>query len=138
MKDKEKKRKRRKNKSSHKSVTGYIIYASEIRKDVIKKHPDKDFGEISKLVGIEWKNLPNEVKMAYEEKAQSQNAKSKALAAEELPIIRANERAILSQQLTQTEPIEWLQPQESKKRLRFSEKFINYLISNDVHQPLKY
>lgn len=70
---------RRKKKDRYKSrmITGYIIYASEIRKEVIKKYPDRDFGYISKLVGLEWKNLPQETKIAFEKRAQEQNAKNK-------------------------------------------------------------
>lgn len=83
-----KKKRRKKKRPPHKSkmITGYIIYASEIRKEVIKKYPDRDFGYISKLVGIEWKNLPAETKIAYEKRAQEQNAKSKAIAAEALEL----------------------------------------------------
>lgn len=60
-----------------KMVTGYIIYASEIRKEIIKKHEGKTFGEISKLVGDEWKQLSQENKVAYEKRAQEQNSLSK-------------------------------------------------------------
>lgn len=78
------KKSRRKKRVRYKSrmITGYIIYASEIRKEVIKKYPNRDFGDISKLVGIEWKQLPQETKVAYEKRAQEQNAKNKASAAE--------------------------------------------------------
>lgn len=74
-----KKRKQQKNKHKNKMITGYIIYASEIRKEVIKKYPEKDFGDISKLVGIEWKNLPQGTKVSYEKRAQEQNNISKML-----------------------------------------------------------
>lgn len=72
---------RRKKKQRHKSrmITGYIIYASEIRKEVIKKCPDRDFGYISKIVGLEWKNLSIETKMSYEKRAQEQNEKTRAI-----------------------------------------------------------
>lgn len=102
---KEKKRRKKKKRPPHKSkmITGYIIYASEIRKEVIKKYPDRDFGDISKLVGIEWKNLPQETKVAYEKRAQEQNAKSKAIAAEALELKKladaAEERAAKEQAL---------------------------------------
>lgn len=86
-------------------ITGYIIYASEIRKEVIKKYPDRDFGDISKLVGIEWKNLPQETKVAYEKRAQEQNAKSKAIAAEAFELKKladaAEERASKEQAIAQ-------------------------------------
>lgn len=94
-----KKRRKKKKRPPHKSkmVTGYIIYASEIRKEVIKKYPDRDFGDISKLVGIEWKNLPQETKVAYEKRAQEQNAKSKEDAAKHFELKKladaAEERA---------------------------------------------
>lgn len=93
---KEKKKRKRKKRPLHKSkmITGYIIYASEIRKDVIKKYPDRDFGDISKLVGIEWKNLPQETKVAYEKRAQEQNAKSKAIAAEALELKKLADAAV--------------------------------------------
>lgn len=100
----EKPRKKRKKRPPHKTkmITGYIIYASEIRKDVIKKFPDRDFGDISKLVGIEWKNLPQETKVAYEKRAQEQNAKSKAITAEAVELKKladaAEERAKEQQQ----------------------------------------
>lgn len=78
------KSRRRSKRPEHKSklITGYIIYASEIRKEIIKQYPDNEFGYISKIVGTEWKNLPQETKMAYEKRAKEQNAKSKALCAE--------------------------------------------------------
>lgn len=104
---KDKKRRKKKKRPPHKSkmITGYIIYASEIRKEVIKKYPDRDFGDISKLVGIEWKNLPQETKVAYEKRAQEQNAKSKAIAAEALELKKladaAEERASKEQALVQ-------------------------------------
>lgn len=77
------KRSRRK-RLAHKSkqTTGYIIYASEIRKDIIKKYPNREFGDISKIVGVEWKNLPQETKAEYEKRAQALNVKYKALAAQ--------------------------------------------------------
>lgn len=73
------KRKKKKKRPPHKSkmITGYIIYASEIRKEVIKKFPDSDFGQISKLVGTEWKNLPQETKFLYEKRAREENVESK-------------------------------------------------------------
>lgn len=101
---KQKKRRKKKKRPPHKSkmITGYIIYASEIRKDIIKKYPDQDFGYISKIVGLEWKNLPQETKAAYEKRAQEQNAKSKAIAAQAVELQRLADAA----QLTNKPPTE--------------------------------
>lgn len=59
--------------SSNKIISGYLIYASEIRKRVIAKNPDVNFGDISRLVGIEWKELPQDVRSNYDHRAQIHN-----------------------------------------------------------------
>lgn len=66
-------------KPKNKMITGYIIYASEIRKEIIKKYPEKDFGDISKIVGTEWKSLSQETKVAFEKRAQEQNNMTKMM-----------------------------------------------------------
>lgn len=69
-----------------KVVTGYILYSSEIRRGIRTSNPDASFGDVSRMVGIEWKNLPSTVKQAWEDKAAKLNEESKhqaALLAEE-------------------------------------------------------
>lgn len=124
----EKPRKKRKKRPPHKSkmITGYIIYASEIRKDVIKKYPDRDFGDISKLVGIEWKNLPQETKVAYEKRAQEQNAKSKAITAEAFELKKladaAEERAKEQQQLQQSSQQQYQTPDHHTASVQYGNR----------------
>lgn len=59
-------------------VTGYIIYSGEVRKNVAAKNPDASFGEVSRLVGNEWRNLPSHVKSEYEERSQRINEETAA------------------------------------------------------------
>lgn len=40
-------------KTQKQKVTGYIMYASEVRKTVSAGNPDSSFGEISRLVGLD-------------------------------------------------------------------------------------
>lgn len=54
-------------------LTGYIIYASEIRKQVIDKNPNQNFGDISRLVGNEWKALPYDIRSKYDQRALIHN-----------------------------------------------------------------
>ncbi len=54
-------------------VTGYIIFASEVRKSVVQANPECSFGDVSRIIGTEWKNLPPNQKGEYEQKAQRQN-----------------------------------------------------------------
>ena len=70
-------------KTSKRLVTGYIIFASEVRKSVVQRNPDCNFGDISRIIGSEWKNLPTEVKAEYEKKAQKQNEVTAAAVAKE-------------------------------------------------------
>ncbi|XP_053202089.1 protein polybromo-1-like isoform X2 [Panonychus citri] len=70
-------------KGSKRIVTGYIIFAGEVRKSVIQANPDCGFGDVSRIIGNEWKNLPLETKQEYERRAQKQNEESAREAARE-------------------------------------------------------
>uniref|UniRef100_A0AC35TZZ5 Protein polybromo-1 n=1 Tax=Rhabditophanes sp. KR3021 TaxID=114890 RepID=A0AC35TZZ5_9BILA len=52
-----------------KSKSGYILFSAEIRKRVMADHPDEHFGQISRLVGAEWKTLTDYQKKTYEVRA---------------------------------------------------------------------
>ena len=60
-------------------MTGYILYSREVRKQVVQNNPESNFGEISRLVGNEWRTLPTNEKQAWEEKASKLNEEKKAL-----------------------------------------------------------
>ncbi|KAI3413369.1 Protein polybromo-1 [Globodera pallida] len=53
-----------------KSKSGYILFSAEVRKRVMHENPEAGFGEVSKIVGIEWKRLSTEQKRQYESRAQ--------------------------------------------------------------------
>lgn len=56
-------------------LTGYIIYASEIRKEVIDGNPNQNFGDISRLVGNKWRALPHDIRSKYDQRALNHNRK---------------------------------------------------------------
>lgn len=60
-------------------VTGYILYSREVRKQVVQNNPESTFGDISRIVGSEWKSLPTTEKQMWEEKASKLNEETKAL-----------------------------------------------------------
>ncbi|GAB0097679.1 polybromo [Sergentomyia squamirostris] len=70
-------------KGGRKVVTGYILYSSEVRKSISANNPDCTFGDISRIVGNEWRSLPSSEKQAWEEKAQRFNEENAARNAEE-------------------------------------------------------
>lgn len=59
--------------TSRKLVTGYILYSSEVRKQVVQNNPESTFGDISRIVGNEWRSLPAGEKQAWEERAAKCN-----------------------------------------------------------------
>ncbi|KAF0306244.1 Protein polybromo-1 [Amphibalanus amphitrite] len=61
-----------------KILTGYILYSADIRKKITSNNPSANFGDISRLVGTEWKNLSAAEKASYEERAARMNADSVA------------------------------------------------------------
>nr|XP_046239484.1 polybromo 1, like isoform X3 [Scatophagus argus] len=51
------------------NMSGYILFSSEMRAVIKARHPDYSFGELSRLVGTEWRNLEAPKKTEYEERA---------------------------------------------------------------------
>ncbi|XP_061583260.1 protein polybromo-1-like isoform X2 [Cololabis saira] len=51
------------------NMSGYILFSSEMRAVIKARHPDFSFGELSRLVGTEWRNLEASRKADYEERA---------------------------------------------------------------------
>ncbi|XP_076003333.1 LOW QUALITY PROTEIN: protein polybromo-1-like [Genypterus blacodes] len=51
------------------NMSGYILFSSEMRAVIKARHPDFSFGELSRLVGTEWRNLESSKKAEYEERA---------------------------------------------------------------------
>lgn len=45
------------------------MFSAEVRKRVMHENPDAGFGEVSRLVGVEWKKLSDEHKRQYEARA---------------------------------------------------------------------
>ncbi|KYN02038.1 Protein polybromo-1 [Cyphomyrmex costatus] len=56
-----------------KLVTGYILYSSKMRTQITQNNPESSFGEISRIVGNEWRKLPAGEKQAWEERAIKMN-----------------------------------------------------------------
>lgn len=73
----------KKGKGKGKLVTGYIMYSSEVRKDRAQNNPDRTFGDISRMVGNEWRNMTAQEKSYWEEKASKLNEESAIKYAEE-------------------------------------------------------
>jgi hypothetical protein len=73
----------RRGRNSRRLLTGFIIYASEVRKEVVEQYPDQNFGFISKLVGDKWRELSTDVRFKYHQRALIHNKRIKELAARE-------------------------------------------------------
>nr|CAH8840900.1 unnamed protein product [Trichobilharzia regenti] len=52
-----------------KPPSGYVLYAGEIRKKLLQERPDAPFGEISREVGLLWRQMPTSQRDMYEQKA---------------------------------------------------------------------
>lgn len=70
-------------KGKGKLVSGYILYSSEVRKERAQSNPDCSFGDISRMVGNEWRNMSAQEKQYWEEKASKSNEESALKYAEE-------------------------------------------------------
>ncbi|XP_062532294.1 protein polybromo-1 isoform X2 [Bombyx mori] len=75
---------KKKKEQKQKIVTGYILYSSEVRKAVIANNPEATFGDISRIVGNEWRSLPAATKQSWEERAARCNEETAARLADEM------------------------------------------------------
>uniref|UniRef100_A0A2M4A8V7 Putative chromatin remodeling complex rsc subunit rsc1/polybromo n=1 Tax=Anopheles triannulatus TaxID=58253 RepID=A0A2M4A8V7_9DIPT len=71
-------------KPGKKLVTGYILYSSEHRKTICASNPDATFGDVSRIVGNEWRNLSDQEKTIWEQRAIKINEESAAKYAAEM------------------------------------------------------
>lgn len=76
----------KKPKYNGKLVSGYVVYGSEVRKDRAANNPDSSFGDTSRMVGNEWRNMAAKEKQYWEEKASYLNEESVSKYAKELII----------------------------------------------------
>ncbi|XP_026728953.1 protein polybromo-1-like isoform X6 [Trichoplusia ni] len=75
---------KKKKDNKQKIVTGYILYSSEVRRAIVANNPESTFGEISRIVGNEWRSLPASTKQSWEERATRCNEETSARLAEEM------------------------------------------------------
>ncbi|XP_048584024.1 protein polybromo-1 isoform X2 [Nematostella vectensis] len=59
-------------KTKKRGQSGYLLFSHEMRGIIRKEHPEYAFGEISRLIGEEWRNASAARKAEYENKAQMQ------------------------------------------------------------------
>ncbi|XP_058969432.2 protein polybromo-1 isoform X2 [Pocillopora verrucosa] len=52
--------------------SGYLLFSHEMRSSIRKEHPEYAFGEISRIIGVEWRNISAQKKADYEARAQLQ------------------------------------------------------------------
>lgn len=67
----------KKNRIGRGKVTGYIIYSSEHRRGLCDENPGASFGDISRMLGDEWKNMEQDERSYWEMKAAKMNEESK-------------------------------------------------------------
>lgn len=59
--------------------TAYMLWAKEVRQDMLYSHPEMDFASISKKLGEMWSNVPSNEKYNWKRRAKRLSAKGKDL-----------------------------------------------------------
>jgi hypothetical protein len=71
-------------KSGKKVITGYILYSSEVRKAKVLENPECKFGDISRMIGDEWRALPQHERRQWEDRASAINEQNASKYAEDM------------------------------------------------------
>ncbi|KAI0983007.1 hypothetical protein GJ496_005746 [Pomphorhynchus laevis] len=59
-----------KSKKSNRSPCGYLLYADEIRRQMLTEYPGANYSALSRKIGEQWRNLTEEERAVFEEKAK--------------------------------------------------------------------
>lgn len=73
-------------KSGKKVITGYILYSSEVRKAKVLENPECKFGDISRMIGDEWRALPLNERRQWEDRSAAINEQNATKYAEEMAL----------------------------------------------------
>jgi hypothetical protein len=69
--------------TEEKAPSAFMIYLQEVREAIKSEHPEWDVGEISKEVRNKWKELNEEEKQIYKDKASTSRSRSTSASNEE-------------------------------------------------------
>ncbi|KAI8341787.1 hypothetical protein BC941DRAFT_173561 [Chlamydoabsidia padenii] len=56
-------------------MSGFLYFASDVRPEIVQKHPSSNVGAISKLLAERWKKMTDQDKLPWEEKAREDKAR---------------------------------------------------------------
>lgn len=89
-------------------MSGYILFSSEMRAVIKAQHPDFSFGELSRLVGTEWRNLESSRKAEYEGERPP---------LPQWPAVRPSSRLTSPSALPQSEQLRWPSSRTARGRI---------------------
>lgn len=99
--------------------TAYMLWAKEVRQDMLYSHPEMDFASISKRLGEMWSNVPSNEKYNWKRRAKRLAAKGK-----DLPK-GTSKLAAMSKFLNKNTPFKGKKPQSIANRQNSINKLAN-------------
>lgn len=99
--------------------TAYMLWAKEVRQDMLYSHPEMDFASISKKLGEMWSNVPSNEKYNWKRRAKRLAAKGK-----DLPK-GTSKLAAMSKFLNKNTPFKGKKPQSIANRQSSASKIAN-------------
>ncbi|KAG1149979.1 hypothetical protein G6F37_004560 [Rhizopus arrhizus] len=69
--DDKKKRGKKDPNAPKRALSAYMFFSQANRENVIKENPEAKFGEIGKILGAKWKEMTDEEKKPFTEKAEA-------------------------------------------------------------------
>lgn len=99
--------------------TAYMLWAKEVRQDMLYSHPEMDFASISKRLGEMWSNVPSNEKYNWKRRAKRLAAKGK-----DIPK-GTSKLAAMSKFLNKNTPFKGKKPQSIANRQNSARKIAN-------------
>lgn len=99
--------------------TAYMLWAKEVRQDMLYSHPEMDFASISKRLGEMWSNVPSNEKYNWKRRAKRLAAKGKDIQK------GTSKLAAMSKFLNKNTPFKGKKPQSIANRQNSTTKIAN-------------
>ncbi|EKX52999.1 hypothetical protein GUITHDRAFT_161135 [Guillardia theta CCMP2712] len=120
------------------ALSAYMLYANEVRADIVKKNPEMKMTEISKVIGDKWKVLSADGKKKFENEAaklKSEYEKEKAEYEAKVPEEVRKERTEKAKKKKEGKPAK--DPNAPKRPLSAFMIYSNQAISHQVRDKIK-
>lgn len=111
--------------------TAYMLWAKDVRQEMLNSHPDLDFSTVSKKLGEMWANVPSGEKYNWKKRAKRLAARGKTLQSQGLKRDNAP-KFINKEMLNRNNPSKVVEVEEEPKHHTITKRYATQAVQNST------